>query len=235
MADNVGITTGADATVATDEISGKHHQRVKLSVGADGSAADLPNADDNLGVALPSGGMLWDGSDGVFKKQRTARSVGDGVDGVNVPISAGLFWNDELAAYSRVRSNHRQTMLASAARTAYTASSVAVNYNHRGVLIDLSVTSAGSDSISVFVSGSDLNNVTPIGGVLTVTAAQVAAAPGASHSLILYPGVDASALWGTDYYMRKAVSAPLPSAWYVGVNPEGSSSWTYSVTAQLLV
>ena len=41
MADNVAITPGTGATVAADDIAGVLHQRVKLSVGADGSAADL--------------------------------------------------------------------------------------------------------------------------------------------------------------------------------------------------
>lgn len=38
MADNVDITPGAGATVATDEIGGRHFQRVKLTDGAEGSA-----------------------------------------------------------------------------------------------------------------------------------------------------------------------------------------------------
>lgn len=42
MADNVDITPGAGATVAADLVGGALHQRVKLSVGADGSAADAP-------------------------------------------------------------------------------------------------------------------------------------------------------------------------------------------------
>jgi hypothetical protein len=40
MADDIDITPGTGKTVATDEVSGKHHQRVKRSVGADGSATD---------------------------------------------------------------------------------------------------------------------------------------------------------------------------------------------------
>lgn len=41
MADNVAITAGAGTNVATDDISGVHYQRVKLSIGADGAAADI--------------------------------------------------------------------------------------------------------------------------------------------------------------------------------------------------
>ncbi len=40
MADNVGYTPGTGATVAADDIAGILHQRVKLSLGADGSAVD---------------------------------------------------------------------------------------------------------------------------------------------------------------------------------------------------
>jgi hypothetical protein len=44
MADNVGYTPGVGASVAADEISGVLHQRVKISVGADGSAVDASSA-----------------------------------------------------------------------------------------------------------------------------------------------------------------------------------------------
>jgi hypothetical protein len=40
MADNVGYTPGSGATVAADDIGGVLHQRVKLSIGEDGSATD---------------------------------------------------------------------------------------------------------------------------------------------------------------------------------------------------
>lgn len=41
MADNVGYTPGSGATVAADDIGGVLHQRVKIGVGADGSATDV--------------------------------------------------------------------------------------------------------------------------------------------------------------------------------------------------
>ena len=37
MADNIDITPGAGRTVATDEVGGRHYQRVKLTGGAEGS------------------------------------------------------------------------------------------------------------------------------------------------------------------------------------------------------
>lgn len=40
MADNMDVTPGTGKTVAADEVAGALHQRVKLSLGADGAAAD---------------------------------------------------------------------------------------------------------------------------------------------------------------------------------------------------
>jgi hypothetical protein len=40
MADNVAITAGSGTTVAADDIAGVMHQRIKVSLGADGSATD---------------------------------------------------------------------------------------------------------------------------------------------------------------------------------------------------
>lgn len=44
MADNVGYTPGTGATVAADDIEGVLYQRVKIGVGADGSATDVSTA-----------------------------------------------------------------------------------------------------------------------------------------------------------------------------------------------
>ncbi len=41
MADNVAITAGVGTSIAADDIASVWHQRVKLSLGADGSATDL--------------------------------------------------------------------------------------------------------------------------------------------------------------------------------------------------
>lgn len=44
MPDNVGYTPGSGAVVAADDIGGVLHQRVKIGVGADGSATDVSEA-----------------------------------------------------------------------------------------------------------------------------------------------------------------------------------------------
>jgi hypothetical protein len=55
MADNVAITSGSGTAIAADDIGSVFYQRVKLSVGADGSATDvssaapLPSSDNGAG------------------------------------------------------------------------------------------------------------------------------------------------------------------------------------------
>lgn len=41
MTDNVAITPGAGATIATDDVGGVQYQRVKMAVGTDGTATDV--------------------------------------------------------------------------------------------------------------------------------------------------------------------------------------------------
>ena len=44
MADNVAITAGSGTAIAADDISSVWHQRVKIEIGADGTAADVSAA-----------------------------------------------------------------------------------------------------------------------------------------------------------------------------------------------
>ena len=41
MADNTTYTEGSGISVATDDVSGVHHQRIKIEQGSDGTAADI--------------------------------------------------------------------------------------------------------------------------------------------------------------------------------------------------
>jgi hypothetical protein len=64
MADNIAVTPGTGATVAADDIAGVLHQRVKISIGADGTAADWPVGSGNqsavprLTLATDSPGVI---------------------------------------------------------------------------------------------------------------------------------------------------------------------------------
>lgn len=62
MADNLTVTQGSGVTVAADEIGGVKYQRIKLSVGADGEAADLDSGQqtkaNSISVTLASDDSL---------------------------------------------------------------------------------------------------------------------------------------------------------------------------------
>lgn len=63
MADNVAITAGSGTTIATDDVSGTHYQRVKLVDGTLDSTAAIPG-DATLGLAVkPSGNVAHDAAD----------------------------------------------------------------------------------------------------------------------------------------------------------------------------
>lgn len=44
MADNIAITAGSGTTVATEDVGGVHHQKVKMEYGADGAATLVEDA-----------------------------------------------------------------------------------------------------------------------------------------------------------------------------------------------
>lgn len=53
MADCVPITAGTGTDIAADLVGGYYHQRVKLSVGADGEAADLDGGQQTMTNSIP--------------------------------------------------------------------------------------------------------------------------------------------------------------------------------------
>lgn len=59
MADNVDVTPGAGATVATDEVGGVHFQRVKVTIGADGADGGTVHSGNPLPVSI-SGAVAED-------------------------------------------------------------------------------------------------------------------------------------------------------------------------------
>jgi hypothetical protein len=79
MADNVDITPGTGATVAADEIGGVKYQRVKLSLGADGTANDASAGAGAVGtgtqrVTLASDDPLVVGATGSTEYETVAAS-----------------------------------------------------------------------------------------------------------------------------------------------------------------
>lgn len=90
MSDNVAVTPGSGATIATDDIGGIQYQRVKVTFGADGSATDVSE-----GNPLPISGTFWQTTQPVSVASMPATPVTDNggsltVDGT-VAVT-GAFW-----------------------------------------------------------------------------------------------------------------------------------------------
>jgi hypothetical protein len=56
MSDNVGYTPGSGATIAADNIGGSLHQRIKVTIGADGVNDGDVSAADPMPVSVPLAG-----------------------------------------------------------------------------------------------------------------------------------------------------------------------------------
>jgi hypothetical protein len=118
MADNVTVDNGGltDYAVATDDVAGKHYQRVKLDVGGDGAsvpveghvpvgALDADTADGStVGLAASSDGILYVLSAGAIRLQindasnvvsawRSGAYEADAADGVGIAGSAPMLYN----------------------------------------------------------------------------------------------------------------------------------------------
>jgi hypothetical protein len=121
MADNVGYTPGTGATVAADEIGGVLHQRVKIGVGADGSATDVSDANP---MPIAAYGELIEAIEAMrMAIQSLNRTVGlaqvnpttgrmfvDG-SGVTQPISGSVTVSGNLTTVSTVTSLTNLTQL----------------------------------------------------------------------------------------------------------------------------
>jgi hypothetical protein len=217
LADNVDITQGAGTSIAADDIGGVKHQRVKISVGADGSATDLLSGNSSDGSASAPGApgvvpLHYDGT--VYRAARNAGTIGDGGSAFLSPDSAPYLYNG--STFDRQRGNIEGDLLISAARTASTSSSTQTNYNHRGAIFNLDVTSAGTGTLQLIVWTTGFSIVS----FATTTA---------DTNYIVYPGVIDADFDGV------AKSVALPRTWFAQVVKSDASSWTYSLYHYLIL
>lgn len=114
MADNVGYTPGAGATIAADDIGGVLYQRVKPVTGADGTAVDVSDANP-----LPVGavGELIE----ALEAQRMAIHALTRTMGLAMPDVAGRL---RVLAESPTAANLQATVSLASAQTLTTVTTV---------------------------------------------------------------------------------------------------------------
>lgn len=126
-----------------------------------------------------------------------------------------------------MRGNVEGTLLASAARTATTASATQTNVNARGVLLYVNVTAApGSQNLSVAISGID-----PVSGSAPGLGNFTAITATGAYTFFMYPGIVNTHPTG----ISDIQALPLPRTWAVIVTHSGAGSWTYSIGYSLIV
>jgi hypothetical protein len=232
VADNIAVTPGSGDTIAADDVGGAKWQRVKLGIGADGTANDLASPSDSQTPAslIPTGLMLLNGAATAWNRAREADAAGDGSSGLGMPMAQPRLWNG--ATFDRQRGNTSGVLLASAARTTTTNSATQTNYNARGVIVSVDVTAAGTGTLtlSLYNTTSDTGNWINMGP----TTGYALPATIAYYAFIWYPGttvfstIAAGAVSG-------GISVPLPRYWLANLTKSDGSSWTYHVEYDLIV
>lgn len=211
MADDVPVTGGAGYNIATDDVGGRHFQRVKVAHGAEGSATDVSSA-----APLP-----------VDTELAAAAALADAAANPTAPTSgaAGLLYNG--STWDRVRSNQEVTLLATAARVASTFAPAQTNYNAAGVLLILDVGAAsGTGGLKVGMNvGSSF--------YLAQHTAQTAITASGKYGFLFYPG-SSPTVSNTAGHLRAGYSVPLPRVWTPFVEHGDASSYTYNLTGYLI-
>lgn len=221
MADNVNITPGAGAVVATDEcvIGGNtvQVQRVKTTWGVDGTANDVSATNP-----FPTTVYIWDPVGSAFTI--AGATTADGVSGASLPlVSKGLF-NE--TTVDRQRGNTQGTLLASLARTSNTQSPDTINYNARGVQLIVNLTAfTTAASIVVNIEGKGA-----LGNYYALTAAPTAITATGVYVYEVYPGVGAASGGVT-----ARTSGVVPRVFRANITHNNGNSHTYAVTYQLIV
>jgi hypothetical protein len=131
------------------------------------------------------------------------------------------------STFDRARNNLSGTSLASASRTSTANSGIFTNYNHRGIVLILNVTTAsGTGGLQVQIQTYDF-----IGAVYkAINTAPTAVTTTGQYVYMLYPGVDS-----TNSNNAQNVSQVLPQQFRVSVTHGDSSSYTYSVSYQMIL
>ena len=145
----------------------------------------------------------------------------DGVTATNVLESAIGLYNG--ATIDQMRGNlDNIVVLASAARTTTQTQADQTNYNHRGIMVVLDVTNAGTGSVTLEIDAKD-----PVSGKYIALLTGAAVTTTSTNIYTVYPGAPATA--------NVSANSPLPRTWRCKVTANNSNSVTYSVGAMLIV
>lgn len=185
-----------------------------------------PVADKFIPLEANGKEMQLTGSNGVSPAISTPADSQGNTDTLLYTQGRPMAYNG--ASWDRLRNNTEGTLLASAARTATTASAIQTNYNARGIMLYFHVTSAPgtTDSIQLTVRGKNPanNQHWNLYADSTVTTSDQ------FRRVILYPSASVN-----NTSITSAASIVLPRTFDVLVLHNGTGSFTYSVSYSLIL
>lgn len=115
-------------------------------------------------------------------------------------------------------------LLASAARTADTQSADQVNYNMRGLVLFLAVTTFTTGTLAIRILGKD-----PVSGNYLILNGNVSVSAVGKYAIVLYHGATATGL-----NVSQVTSQPLPRTWAAKIETSDGSAATYSLGYSLV-
>jgi hypothetical protein len=173
----------------------------------------------------PQGGPYTPANTGQGLPVQGSEAAGQSGAGVNPVLTGRLDGSGNVQADC---GNQNLVLLASAARTATTASAAQTNSNARGFLLFLDVTTAsGTGGLQIQPQVQD-----PISGNwVSYSGSSAAVTATGEYLYVLYP----STFSGLSSSVKTSCSAPLPPTWRVQIIAGDSSSYTYSLAAALIL
>lgn len=243
MVDNVAITAGVGTTIAADDVGGALHQRVKISVGADGSAADMTAGSGVIAASTPRMCLATD-SPGVVTQRTTAQTMSAGYTLVGWPtdnaLPAGEIHLGEIGGRSVVKTIAMSTdtsayasgdliadtqQLAAAFRktdgTGVLNTLTIIDQDAQGVafyvLLHYTTTSMGTENSAPNIS--DANLASGLQGVIAVATTDYVTVSGAKVACIKNIGLPLKAVSGTDnLYISVLNATGTPTYTATGLN-----------------
>lgn len=166
MADNIAISAGTGTTVATDDIGGTHYQRVKLSLGADGTANDASAGAGAVGTGTQRVTLASDDPAVTSLALASTAAKQDTANGYLSTIATAAASSDPTLV--AIGQSEYETVAASQTAQALGATGATGDYI-AGILVIPATTSPGNvllldnaTSITVFTGGaSSVSNLVP--------------------------------------------------------------------------
>ncbi len=139
--------------------------------------------------------------------------------------SQGMQYDPTASVYTRIRGIHELTLLSSAARTATTTSADFTNYNCKGAIFVVDITAVpGVETVQLEVQAG--NSI--VTKYIPVISGTTQSATGTTW-VLLYPTTMGAANW------NNYANGILPKTFRIKMTHSASGSFTYSVTALMLL